>query len=103
MPSHIDTVPPYFGSTEDDVSIYGRGSVDAKGQIAPQILAVRNLRARGAIADGDVSFLYVVGEEVDHAGMKFANQASLQGRAGIVRRVPLGSPARASAPLDTAV
>ena len=84
-------MPPFFNSTEDATHIYGRGCVDAKGQIAPQILAVRNLRSRSAVAEDDVAFLYVVGEEVDHAGMKFANQVrslSLRGqRAWSARRL----------------
>ena len=49
-------MPPFFASSEDDTHIYGRGCVDAKGQIAPQILAVRNLQSRGVISDGDVRY-----------------------------------------------
>ena len=30
--THMDTVPPYFGSSEDDETIYGRGACDAKGR-----------------------------------------------------------------------
>jgi acetylornithine deacetylase len=93
MHSHIDVVPPWFPSSEDDTYIYGRGCVDAKGQIAPQVLAVRNLRARGALREDDVAFLYVVGEEVDHSGMKLANEVPPRRLLGPGRQVG-GSSAR---------
>ena len=38
--THMDTVPPFISSSEDDDYIYGRGSCDAKGIIAAQILAL---------------------------------------------------------------
>src|SRR5580698_4729845 len=37
--THMDTVPPYITSSEDETRIYGRGSCDAKGIIAAQIAA----------------------------------------------------------------
>ena len=37
--THMDTVPPYIPSSEDEQRIYGRGSCDAKGIIAGQIAA----------------------------------------------------------------
>jgi acetylornithine deacetylase len=67
--THMDTVPPYFGSSEDDESIYGRGACDAKGIIAAQIAAVERLRAGGVKA----GMLFVVGEERDSAGAMVAN------------------------------
>jgi acetylornithine deacetylase len=67
--THMDTVPPYFGSSEDDEAIYGRGACDAKGIIAAQIAAVERLRAGGMKA----GMLFVVGEERDSAGAKVAN------------------------------
>src|SRR6185369_16572060 len=45
--THIDTVPPFIPSKEDDLNIYGRGSCDAKGIIAAQIFAAERLRAEG--------------------------------------------------------
>src|SRR5215467_9446699 len=42
--THIDTVPPFIPSSEDEVNIYGRGSCDAKGIIAAQIFAAEQLR-----------------------------------------------------------
>ena len=68
--THMDTVPPYFGSSEDDEAIYGRGACDAKGIIAAQIAAVERLRAGGVKA----GMLFVVGEERDSAGAKVANK-----------------------------
>jgi acetylornithine deacetylase len=67
--THMDTVPPYFGSSEDDEAIYGRGACDAKGIIAAQIAAVERLRAGGVKA----GMLFVVGEERDSAGAEVAN------------------------------
>ncbi len=70
LSTHMDTVPPYFGSREDDEFIYGRGTCDAKGIIAAQITAADRLRAAGV----KVGLLFVVGEERDSAGAKVANQ-----------------------------
>jgi acetylornithine deacetylase len=67
--THMDTVPPYFSSREDDEAIYGRGACDAKGIIAAQIAAVERLRAGGVKA----GMLFVVGEERDSAGAYVAN------------------------------
>ena len=67
--THMDTVPPYFASSEDDENIYGRGACDAKGIIAAQIAAAERLRDEGV----KVGLLFVVGEERDSAGAKVAN------------------------------
>ena len=37
--THMDTVPPFIASSEDDEFIHGRGSCDAKGIMAAQIFA----------------------------------------------------------------
>jgi acetylornithine deacetylase len=42
--THMDTVPPFIPSSEDDTNIYGRGSCDAKGIIAAQVAAAERLR-----------------------------------------------------------
>jgi acetylornithine deacetylase len=68
--THMDTVPPFIPSTEDDDFIYGRGSCDAKGIIAAQIAAAEKLRDQGI----RVGLLFVVGEERDSAGAMTANQ-----------------------------
>src|ERR1700761_7169868 len=43
LSTHFDTVPPYFGSSEDDTYVYGRGSCDAKGILASQVAAGEKL------------------------------------------------------------
>jgi acetylornithine deacetylase len=70
LSTHMDTVPPFFASSEDDEFIYGRGACDAKGIIAAQIVAAERLRAEGV----KVGLLFVVGEERDSAGAKVANE-----------------------------
>ncbi|KAI9053438.1 hypothetical protein LZ554_002396 [Drepanopeziza brunnea f. sp. 'monogermtubi'] len=75
--SHIDTVPPFWKYERRGDEIWGRGSVDAKGSVASQILAVEDLLASGRIAEGDVGLLYVVGEEVGGEGMRKANDLGL--------------------------
>jgi acetylornithine deacetylase len=73
--THIDTVPPFYGSTEDPEYIYGRGTCDAKGIVAAMTFAVAAL-----VEDGieDVGLLFVVGEEVDSAGAMAANSLASQ-------------------------
>jgi acetylornithine deacetylase len=68
--THMDTVPPFIPSSEDDERIYGRGSCDAKGIIAAQIAAAERLRRDGIY----VGLLFLVGEERDSLGAKVANQ-----------------------------
>jgi len=70
--THIDTVPPFFASSEDDEYIYGRGACDTKGILAAMLCAAQRL-----IADGVAQFglLFVVGEETDSIGAKTANRS----------------------------
>ena len=68
--SHIDTVPPWFGSREDGDKIYGRGACDTKGVIAAMIAAGERLLSKSF---RDFAFLFVVGEETDSIGAKKAN------------------------------
>src|ERR1700726_608485 len=68
--THMDTVPPFIPSSEDDQRIYGRGSCDAKGIIAAQIVAAERLRGEGIY----VGLLFLVGEERDSLGAKLANR-----------------------------
>ena len=69
LSTHMDTVPPHFGCTEDDEYLYGRGTCDAKGIIAAQVAAADQLRQAGV----KVGLLFVVGEERDSGGAKVAN------------------------------
>lgn len=71
--THMDTVPPFIPSSEDDTNIYGRGSCDAKGIIAAQVAAAERLRKEGLAA----GMLFVVGEERDSAGARMANEHPL--------------------------
>jgi len=68
--THMDTVPPFIRSSEDERRIYGRGSCDAKGIIAAQIAAAEKLRNERIY----VGLLFLVGEERDSLGAKVANQ-----------------------------
>ena len=68
--THMDTVPPFFPSSEDREKIYGRGACDAKGIIAAQVGAAENLRQQNVA----VGLLFLVGEERDSAGAKVASQ-----------------------------
>jgi acetylornithine deacetylase len=67
--THMDTVPPFIPSSEDETRIYGRGSCDAKGIIAAQVAAAERLRQEGV----HVGLLFVVGEERDSLGAQVAN------------------------------
>ncbi len=74
--THIDTVPPFIPSSEDNENIYGRGSCDAKGIAVAQIAACERLRREGAA----VGMLFLVGEERDSLGAKVANDSPLGNR-----------------------
>ena len=74
--THMDTVPPFIPSSEDGARIYGRGSCDAKGIIAAQIVAAEKLRAVGVF----VGLLFLVGEETNSAGAIEANQHPMGAR-----------------------
>ena len=47
LSTHMDTVPPFFPSREDDEFVWGRGSADAKGIIASMIGAAEGLLEAG--------------------------------------------------------
>ncbi|HEY6047178.1 MAG TPA: M20/M25/M40 family metallo-hydrolase [Pyrinomonadaceae bacterium] len=70
LSTHMDTVPPFIASHEDDEFIYGRGACDAKGIIAAQIAAAEKLRAGGV---KEIGLLFTVDEEVTSGGAKIAN------------------------------
>jgi acetylornithine deacetylase len=72
--THMDTVPPFISSSEDDEYIHGRGSCDAKGIIAAQIFAAERLRASGF---NDVGLLFTVDEELSSEGAQAVNQHPL--------------------------
>jgi acetylornithine deacetylase/succinyl-diaminopimelate desuccinylase-like protein len=72
--THMDTVPPFIASREDDDFIYGRGSCDAKGIIAAQVFAAERLRAEGL---NELGLLFTVDEELSSFGAQAANKHPL--------------------------
>jgi acetylornithine deacetylase len=70
LSTHLDTVPPFMPASEDDEFIYGRGSCDAKGIVASQIIAAERLRDEGV---RDFGLLFLVGEETVSDGAQAAN------------------------------
>ena len=71
LSTHMDTVPPFIPSSEDDEHIWGRGACDTHGLGAAMIKAAEALLEEGV---RDFGILYVIGEEVDGLGAHFANQ-----------------------------
>ncbi|HEV2195710.1 MAG TPA: M20/M25/M40 family metallo-hydrolase [Candidatus Acidoferrum sp.] len=69
LSTHMDTVPPFFGSSEDEKFIFGRGACDAKGIIAAMVTSAEKLLGAGTRNFG---LLFVVGEERNSAGAKVA-------------------------------
>jgi acetylornithine deacetylase len=69
LSTHMDVVPPFIPSREDQENIYGRGACDAKGIIAAQIAAAERLRKEKIF----LGLLLLVGEERDSQGAKVAN------------------------------
>ena len=65
LSTHMDTVPPFVSSREDDEYICGRGACDAKGIVAAMIAAAVRLLETGI---RDFGLLFVVGEERGSAG-----------------------------------
>ncbi len=72
LSTHMDTVPPYFSSSEDGTHIRGRGACDAKGIIAAMVASAESLLDTGT---RNFALLFVVGEERDSAGAKAAAAA----------------------------
>jgi acetylornithine deacetylase len=72
--THMDTVPPFIASSEDEECVYGRGACDAKGIIAAQIAAAERLRAQGI---EEIGLLFTVDEENASLGARAANKHRL--------------------------
>lgn len=70
LSSHLDTVPPFFASSETATRLIGRGACDTKGIIAAMVTAAAGLKEEGV---RDFGLLLVVGEETDSIGAKRAN------------------------------
>ncbi len=69
LSTHMDTVPPWIESRENDEFIWGRGACDTKGIIASMITAAARLLEQGV---RDFGLLFVVGEERNSAGAMHA-------------------------------
>jgi acetylornithine deacetylase len=65
LSTHMDTVPPFIPSREDDEFVWGRGACDTKGIIASMLVAAEHLLASGV---RNIGLLFVVGEERNSAG-----------------------------------
>jgi acetylornithine deacetylase len=74
LSTHMDTVPPFIPSSEDEQFIYGRGACDAKGIIAAQIKAASRLRESGY---EEIGLLFTVDEELGSLGARVANNHPL--------------------------
>ena len=87
LSTHMDTVPPFYASREDDEFIWGRGACDTKGIVASMIHA-----AAGLLDGGQRNFglLFVVGEERNSAGAYAAARDS-RGSRYIVNGEPTGN------------
>ena len=74
--THFDCVPPFVPFRQENGILFGRGSCDAKGILAAQIMAVERLRASG---ESRVAMLFVVGEERGSDGARVANEHAPDG------------------------
>ncbi|HEX3560959.1 MAG TPA: M20/M25/M40 family metallo-hydrolase [Pyrinomonadaceae bacterium] len=74
LSTHMDTVPPFIPSADDEMHIRGRGSCDAKGIIAAQVFAAERLRAEGF---DEIGLLFTVDEELGSLGARAANEHAL--------------------------
>jgi acetylornithine deacetylase len=74
--THFDCVPPFMPSREEGGVVFGRGSCDAKGILAAQVMAVERLRASG---EARVAMLFVAGEERGSDGARVANSHAPDG------------------------
>ncbi|WP_425601773.1 [LysW]-lysine hydrolase [Haloplanus pelagicus] len=85
LTSHLDTVPGdvpvEIRDDGDDRTLWGRGSVDATGSLAAMAVA--------AVAT-DVSFLGVVGEEVDSRGARHVIESDRPAPGAVVNGEPSG-------------
>jgi acetylornithine deacetylase len=74
LSTHMDTVPPFIASSEDETHVYGRGSCDAKGIIAAQVSAAERLRGEGL---EELGLLFTVDEELGSLGARAADSHAL--------------------------
>lgn len=86
LTTHLDVVAPHISysavysntsDSRDDILLQGRGSVDAKSNIAAQTIAAIELLESGEVSAGEIALLFVVGEENSGAGMRAFSNSSL--------------------------
>jgi acetylornithine deacetylase len=87
LSTHLDTVPPFIPSSEDETHIWGRGACDVKGIISAMIKAAEELLAQGTRG---FALLFVVGEERNSLGALQAAKKSY-GSKFIVNGEPTGN------------
>lgn len=75
--THVDCVPPYVPLSEDERTIRGRGSCDAKGLAAAMVAAAERLAAAG---ERRIGLLFLVGEENGSDGAIAAADLEPRGR-----------------------
>ncbi len=71
LSTHMDTVPPFIPSREDEQHIWGRGACDTKGIIAAMLMVAEQMLEAGKRNFG---ILFVVGEERNSAGAHVAEK-----------------------------
>jgi acetylornithine deacetylase len=73
LTTHLDTVPPFIAPRIESVNgvdtLFGRGVIDAKGIASSMLCAAERILARG---EERVGLLFVVGEETNSDGAKYA-------------------------------
>ena len=74
--THFDCVPPFFPCRRELGMIFGRGSCDAKGILAAQVIAVERLREKD---EQRIGMLFVAGEERGSDGARVANDLAPAG------------------------
>ena len=87
LSTHMDTVPPFVPSREDETHIWGRGACDTKGIIASMIKAAEGLLEHGT---RNFALLLVVGEEKNSAGA-FAASRESRGSRYLINGEPNGN------------
>lgn len=75
--THLDCVPPFVPFREDDATLYGRGTCDAKGLAAAMVAAADRLHGKG---EDRIGLLFVVGEEDGSDGANAAAELEPRGR-----------------------
>lgn len=87
--THFDCVPPFFPSRVEGERVFGRGSCDAKGILAAQVVAAERLKADGV---RDFGLLFVVGEERGSDGAEAANRFAQERLNGACQYLINGEP-----------